>query len=72
MPSALACEPLDCAGMAADFLSLIFEVNDLIRRVVRGDLSAAEELAAKARLLENVCEEASMNRARLPSGAGPV
>lgn len=44
--------------MATDLMLLLFEVNQLVSRVVRGDLTAAEVLAEKAGLLEKVCGEA--------------
>lgn len=57
MPSALAHEPVGCAGMTTDLMLLILEVNDLTRRLARGDLTVADELAEKARLLETIADE---------------
>lgn len=55
--------------MATELTSLIFEVNQLVSRIMRGDLAAAEVLAGKARLLERIVEEAFVGSDHLPSAA---
>ena len=46
--------------MAADLMLLIFDVNGLIRRLMRGDLTVGEVPAENARLLATIAEEASV------------
>lgn len=58
--------------MATDLMFLIFEVNQLVSRLLRGDLAAAEVLAEKARLLATIAEEASVNSGHLPTVADTV
>lgn len=54
--------------MATDLTQLL-EVNQLVSPLLRGDLTAAEALAEKARLLATIAEETSVDSDHLPSPA---